>query len=73
MNIVTSASTSKTLTAVSAPVAGRPDRGTTPKRDRRLTLTKIDRRGRLGKRIAELTAVFAAAIARDKCHEASEA
>jgi hypothetical protein len=32
-----------------------------PKRDRRLTLTKIDRRGRLGKRIAELTEMFAAA------------
>jgi hypothetical protein len=32
------------------------------KRDRRLTLTKIDRRGRLGKRIAELTAMFAAAV-----------
>jgi len=30
-----------------------------PKRDRRLTLTKIDKRGRLGKRIAELTAMFA--------------
>jgi hypothetical protein len=33
-----------------------------PKRDRRLTLTKIDRRGRLGKRVAELTAMFAAAL-----------
>jgi hypothetical protein len=33
-----------------------------PKRDRRLTLTKIDRRGRLGKRVAELTAMFAAAV-----------
>jgi hypothetical protein len=33
-----------------------------PKRDRRLTLTRIDRRGRLGKRIAELTAMFAAAV-----------
>jgi hypothetical protein len=33
-----------------------------PKRDRRLTLTKIDKRGRLGKRIAELTEIFAAAI-----------
>jgi len=33
-----------------------------PKRDRRLTLTKIDKRGRLGKRIAELTAMFTAAV-----------
>jgi hypothetical protein len=32
-----------------------------PKRDRRLTLTKI-RRGRLGKRVAELTGMFAAAV-----------
>ena len=36
-----------------------------PKRDRRLTLTKIDKRGRLGKRIAELTEMFAAAIGVD--------
>jgi hypothetical protein len=33
-----------------------------PKRDRRLTLTKIDRRGRLGKRVADLTAMFGAAV-----------
>ena len=33
-----------------------------PKRDRRLTLTMVDKRGRLGKRIAELTAMFAAAV-----------
>jgi hypothetical protein len=33
-----------------------------PKRDRRLTLTKIDRRGRLGKRVAELTAMFTDAV-----------
>ena len=33
-----------------------------PKRDRRLTLTKIDKRGRLGKRVAELTAMFTAAV-----------
>src|ERR1700677_96190 len=33
-----------------------------PKRDRRLTLTRIDRRGRLGKRIAELAAMFAVAV-----------
>jgi len=29
-----------------------------PKRDRRLSLTKIDRRGRLGRRVAELTGIF---------------
>lgn len=41
----------------------RPQRATVgPKRDRRLKLTKIDRRGRLGKRVAELTAMFAAAV-----------
>jgi hypothetical protein len=33
-----------------------------PKRVRRLTLTKVDKRGRLGKRIAELTAMFIAAV-----------
>jgi hypothetical protein len=33
-----------------------------PKRDRRLTLTRIDKRGRLGKRIAELKAIFIAAL-----------
>jgi hypothetical protein len=33
-----------------------------PKRDRRLTLTKIDKRGRLGKRVAELTAMFTDAV-----------
>jgi hypothetical protein len=33
-----------------------------PKRDRRLTLTRIDKRGRLGKRIAELRAIFIAAL-----------
>ena len=33
-----------------------------PKRVRRLTLTKVDKRGRLGKRIAELTAMFTAAV-----------
>ena len=33
-----------------------------PKRDRRLSLTKIDRRGRLGRRVAELTGIFIAAL-----------
>jgi hypothetical protein len=32
------------------------------KRDRRLSLTKVDRRGRLGKRISELTATFTSAL-----------
>ncbi len=33
-----------------------------PKRDRRLTLTKIDKRGRFGRRVAELQALFESAI-----------
>jgi hypothetical protein len=33
-----------------------------PKRDRRLTLTKLDRRGRFGRRVAELTAMFTDAV-----------
>ncbi len=33
-----------------------------PKRDRRLTLTKLDKRGRFGKRVAELQALFELAI-----------
>jgi hypothetical protein len=45
-----------------AAVAGAATRPVAPKRDRRLTLTKIDRRGRLGKRVAELTGMFAAAV-----------
>ena len=36
--------------------------GNAPKRDRRLTLTKIDKRGRFGKRVAELQALFESAI-----------
>jgi hypothetical protein len=36
-----------------------------PKRDRRLTLTKIDKRTPLGKRITELTALFTSAFAAD--------
>jgi hypothetical protein len=49
----------------SADVSPLPSKQTTtvaPKRDRRLTLTKIDRRGRLGKRVAELTEMFATAV-----------
>lgn len=44
-----------------APISAPQSANIAPKRDRRLTLTKIDKRGRLGKRIAELTAMFAAA------------
>ena len=48
--------------AVAAPLDCRPNDSAPPKRDRRLTLTRIDKRGRLGKRITELTAIFAAAV-----------
>ena len=48
--------------ATPAPLGCRPDDSASPKRDRRLTLTRIDKRGRLGKRIVELTAIFAAAV-----------
>jgi hypothetical protein len=33
-----------------------------PKRDRRLTLTKIDKRGRFGRRVSELTSMFTDAV-----------
>jgi hypothetical protein len=36
-----------------------------PKRDRRLTLTKVDKRGRLGKRVTELIAMFVDALGDD--------
>jgi hypothetical protein len=36
------------------------------KRDRRRTLTKIDMRSRLGKRIAELTTLYSAALGGDR-------
>jgi hypothetical protein len=55
------ASSVSRLAANSVPVACRQDGSAAPKRDRRLTLTKIDKRGRLGKRVAELTAMFASA------------
>jgi hypothetical protein len=45
-----------------APLSAPQSATVAPKRDRRLTLTKIDKRGRLGKRVAELTAMFAAAV-----------
>jgi hypothetical protein len=62
MDIAASSSVAEISSAVAAPLAGRQADGNTPKRDRRLTLTKIDKRGRLGKRVAELTAMFAAAV-----------
>jgi hypothetical protein len=45
-----------------APISAPQSANVAPKRDRRLTLTKIDRRGRLGKRVAELVALFSAAV-----------
>ena len=45
-----------------APVVGSLGGGPTPKRDRRRTLTKIDKRLPLGKRIAELMALYASAF-----------
>jgi hypothetical protein len=45
-------------TAASAPKSPAPRR----KRDRRRTLTQIDKRSRLGKRIAELTNLFTGAL-----------
>lgn len=49
-------------TAGAAPLASCRADGNGPKRDRRLTLTKIDRRGRLGRRVAELQAIFTSAV-----------
>jgi hypothetical protein len=37
-----------------------------PKRDRQPRLTKIDRRARLGRGVAELTAMFAATVGGDQ-------
>lgn len=50
--------------AIAAPtVAQREGDGTpAPRRDRRLTLTRVSRRTRMGKRIGELTALFASAF-----------
>jgi hypothetical protein len=45
-----------------APVASRYDGLLVPKRDRRRGLTKIDKRLPLGKRVAALTEMFAAAV-----------
>jgi hypothetical protein len=62
MDIAASRNQLDTSPAVTGPLGRRQKGDNAPKRDRRLTLTKIDRRGRLGKRIAELTAMFAAAV-----------
>jgi hypothetical protein len=62
MDIAASSSVDSQLLATAAPLASRQADGNAPKRDRRLTLTKIDKRGRFGRRVAELTALFAASI-----------
>jgi hypothetical protein len=63
---VLSASSGSTLTARStadvSPSQVRQTVAVAPKRDRRLTLTKIDKRGRFGRRVAELQALFESAI-----------
>ena len=50
------------LAAAVSPSQARQSAIVAPKRDRRLTLTKIDKRGRLGRRVAELTGMFLAAL-----------
>jgi hypothetical protein len=50
------------ISAVTGPLGRRQEGNAAPKRDRRRTLTKIDRRGRLGRRITELTDMFTAAV-----------
>jgi hypothetical protein len=62
MDISTAPSLAERSAAVTAPPASRHHDGAAPKRDRRLTLTKVDRRSRLGIRIRELTDLFTAAI-----------
>jgi hypothetical protein len=62
MDITASPSILECSSANLAPIYAPQSASIAPKRDRRLTLTKIDRRGRLGKRVAELTAMFAAAV-----------
>ena len=62
MDIAAASSVDSQLLATAAPLASRQADGNAPKRDRRLTLTKIDKRGRFGRRVAELTALFAASI-----------
>jgi hypothetical protein len=62
MDSIASSSAYAQRVAATAPIAALHEGGAAPKRDRRLTLTKIDKRGRLGKRVAELTAMFAAAV-----------
>jgi hypothetical protein len=62
MDVASASSRSHNSQAVTSPVVGRPAGSTAPKRDRKLTLTKIDKRGRLGKRVAELNTMFAGAV-----------
>jgi hypothetical protein len=52
-------------TAAVLPVQPQQGAAVAPKRVRRLTLTKVDKRGRLGKRIAELTSMFVDALGDD--------
>jgi hypothetical protein len=62
MDIAASRNQLDTSPANAAPLGGHQKGDRAPKRDRRLTLTKIDKRGRLGKRVTELTAMFAIAV-----------
>ena len=62
LRIPSSSALAAQSSATPASLGCRPDDSAAPKRDRRLTLTRIDKRGRLGKRITELTAIFAAAL-----------
>jgi hypothetical protein len=62
MDLAASCRQPNILPTDAAPLGAHQKGGRAPKRDRRLTLTKIDKLGRLGKRVAELTAMFAAAV-----------
>jgi hypothetical protein len=59
-------SRSLSYSAIPTPLVRRPDDCPAPKRDRRLTLTRIDKRSRLGKRIGELTAMFTVAVCEEE-------
>jgi hypothetical protein len=50
------------LPADSAPSQARQNAAASPKRDRRRLLTKLDKRGRVGKRVARLVELFEAAF-----------
>jgi hypothetical protein len=62
MDIAASFSIRDSSAADRAPISAPQSATAAPKRDRRLTLTMVDKRGRLGKRIAELMAMFTAAV-----------